>query len=219
MKRPRFAPPPPAPSPPQEPQLQLYDKPEDQILLHGEMIRDAGTITEILQGLPFAGVDYRGNLRVIISANLRIRDVCLALLGEREPEASNKIDAGEPHEIEQASGPTGSERDGAPRSTGKRSQGARLEPGNGRGRPSLNKPRASRSVTDSPAVEPEPVGRKLQILQILRKRAMTSAQLIDQFKDTASAASIYSVLTVMRNENLIDTRNDPTDGERKNFVK
>src|ERR1700730_13269134 len=87
MRRPSFHPPPPAPPDPPEPQLQLYDKPDDQILLHGEMIRDNATIEQILQGLPFAGQQYRGNLRVVISAAMRIRDVCLALLGEMSPKA------------------------------------------------------------------------------------------------------------------------------------
>jgi hypothetical protein len=200
MKRPKFQPPPPAPPPPPEPQLQLYDKPEDQILLHGEMIRDAATIGEILQGLPFAGHDYRGNLRVIISANLRIRDVCLALLGEK---ASNIID-----EAERSSTIVDSDPDVDEDALTGNSYPTRK---NGR---SPKKPPAA-----DPAAEREPGGRKLQILQLLRKNALTSGQIVEEFKGTASTQSIYQTLTDLRNSGLIDTRNDPLDGERKNFIK
>lgn len=204
MKRPKFQPPP--PPLPKEPQLQIFDKPEDQILLHGEMIRDASTITEILQGLPFAGNDYRGNLRVIISANLRIRDVCLALLGEKEPKASIKIDEPEPlsthvddPDEEEIAEHVASRRESpTARQNGKRGPKKRGQ-----------------------ADDPKPAGmRKTEILQLLRKTAMTSGEVIKKLEPGgASAQSIYQTLSEMRNEDQIDTRIDPLDGQKKNFIK
>ncbi len=177
------------------------------------MIRDTATIDKILQGLPFDQKEYRGNLRVIISASLRIRDTCLALLGEQDP--SNTINPVLPSMI--IDGETGRQvflHDGP--DVGE-------DPPRGNSYPTRKNGRVPKPAKRSKGTDPdaaEPVGRKAEILQVLRKQALTSGDLIERLKPTgASAQTIYATLTTMRNEGLIDTRNDPIDGQRKNFVK
>lgn len=90
----------------------LYVEPEDGLLILGEMLYDVSTMGEKLRELPFSRTAFRGNLRVVRGAAVRIADRCAQLLGEalaptrtessestrtnadtRTPEPSNKIDS------------------------------------------------------------------------------------------------------------------------------
>ncbi len=220
MKRPRFIPPPPDPPPPVEPQLQLYELPQDQILLHGEMIRGAQTIDAILQGLPFDQKAYRGSLRVLISCCKQMEHRCLLLLGEapeqEPPDAPDLVDdpgLRGPITVTNARIEVG------------RASNKIDEPAAGSNR--TDKPRRQRTANGSggrtkpaaPAGEPapEPSGRKAEILAELRKKPMTSADLIKELRATPSA--IYSVLTILRDQKAIESRIDDSDGQRKNFLR
>jgi len=213
MKR-HFAPPPP-PEPP-APKPQLYERPDDQILLHGEMIRDTATIEAKLQGLPFAGSEYRGNLRVIISAALRIRDACQALLGELAAEVEEATDRLAERIADRA---LETPEEEARRIWESMADSPNLVPPTRKHGRAPKAPKVPKAPKETAADAQPPGGRKAEILAALRKRAMTSGELIAHFKDKASPQAIYVALSVMRNENLIDTRRDPLDGESKNFIK
>jgi hypothetical protein len=48
------------------------------------MTGDAEIITELMRGLPFAGSEYRSNLRIARGAAVRLAARCSKLLGEDE---------------------------------------------------------------------------------------------------------------------------------------
>lgn len=72
----------PGEGPPAPPEL--YVEPQNDIELLGEMLHDQATIGEMLRELPFDRAHYRGNLRVVLGAAVRMRDRCVRLLGEAE---------------------------------------------------------------------------------------------------------------------------------------
>jgi len=59
--------------------------------------------------------------------------------------------------------------------------------------------------------------REAEILALLKKRPMTSYDIVQATK--ATNAAIYTVLSVMRKKGLIETREDPATGEKVNAVK
>ncbi len=69
---------------PAQTSVSLYEEPQDGVLVLGEMMRDARLIEEKLKALPFAGVGYRGELRVILGAANRVCQCCVKLLGEEK---------------------------------------------------------------------------------------------------------------------------------------
>lgn len=75
---------PPARRPEDTPPLpaDLYVEPEEDLLVLGEMLHDVATMGEMLRELPFVRWSYRGNLRVIRGAAVRMADRCAKLLGE-----------------------------------------------------------------------------------------------------------------------------------------
>lgn len=61
----------------------LYQEPEEDIRILGEMLRDVGIMNKMLQSL--VSVDsgeYRGNLRVVLGAAERMKHRCLRLIGD-----------------------------------------------------------------------------------------------------------------------------------------
>lgn len=67
------------------PPADLYVEPEEDLLVLGEMLHDAATMGEMLRELPYSRLDYRGNLRVVRGAAVRMADRCAKLLGETAP--------------------------------------------------------------------------------------------------------------------------------------
>jgi hypothetical protein len=65
-------------------QRALWVEPTEQMLILGEMLRDTQLMLEKLQGLPFSGVGYRGDLRVIRGAAKRTAERCARLIGDNE---------------------------------------------------------------------------------------------------------------------------------------
>jgi hypothetical protein len=55
-----------------------------------------------------------------------------------------------------------------------------------------------------------------QVLTALRKRPMTSGELIEQIKSHPSA--VYGALKNLRTDKKVETREDPTDAQRKNYL-
>lgn len=98
----RLVPPPrrPEDAPPIPPEL--YVEPENDIELLGEMLHDAATVAEMLRELPFDRTHYRGNLRIVLGAAVRMRDRCRKLLDPVEHareairDAIDREDFGEP---------------------------------------------------------------------------------------------------------------------------
>ena len=64
--------------------VDVYREPSQDILLLGELWRDARTILELLPNLPFDDGQYTGNLRVVLGCSERIRHRCRRLLGETD---------------------------------------------------------------------------------------------------------------------------------------
>jgi hypothetical protein len=61
-----------------------YEDPPDHVTLFGHMTGDAEIITELIRGLPFAGAEYRSNLRITRGACKRLAARCTKLLGDDE---------------------------------------------------------------------------------------------------------------------------------------
>ena len=57
-----------------------------------------------------------------------------------------------------------------------------------------------------------------RVLAALRKRPMTSGDLIKELK-TAKPQDIYYLLSMMRKSGVIETREDPSDFGKKHYVK
>lgn len=83
---------PPAFVPGPRPKIELFREPDDSILILGEMIRDVGLMRENLQTLPFDIEAYRGQIRVVLTAAVRMKKRCERLLGEEpDPPADDAI--------------------------------------------------------------------------------------------------------------------------------
>jgi hypothetical protein len=207
-------PPPPAPAAPK-----LYERPDDQILLHGEMIKDTETIGKLLQGLPFAGSGYRGNLRVIISAATRINTACIELLGEAPPAPSTIVDDEEdPSNLIDEPPAVGMNNYPAPKRRKYQRRAAPPEPTRRINEETRKPEPATNNGGTARKLGEETTGRKSDILARLRKQAQSSADLIKGLPGKPSSGAVYTALSALRAEGLIDSRIDPLDGQRKNFL-
>jgi hypothetical protein len=61
-----------------------YEDPPDQVVLFGHMTADTEIISELIRALPFAGSEYRSNLRIARGACKRLAGRCAKLLGGEE---------------------------------------------------------------------------------------------------------------------------------------
>jgi hypothetical protein len=58
----------------------LYQEPDEDILIVGEMLHDLKTMDELIRKLPFDREHYRANLRIVLGAAVRTRQRCERLL-------------------------------------------------------------------------------------------------------------------------------------------
>ncbi len=71
------------PEPEPEPaKVELWEEPEDGIVLLGYMIQESEFIRKTLSNLPFSKGEYRGDLRQTLSATMRMEKRLKFLLGE-----------------------------------------------------------------------------------------------------------------------------------------
>ncbi len=181
--------------------IAIFEEPEDPVLIHGEMLRDAELIAAQLQDLPFSGRHYRTNLHLIIGAADRTKRRCALLIGEDTPAQNGHsktakaehIPTSPPDAVEVSNLLTAAVRNGKDKQPKRRS----------------SKPPAA---TQSPADE----SLKNSILSLLRKNALTSRQIITALPGYETHR-IYGALVELRSERAIDTRPDPIDGLTKNF--
>lgn len=61
----------------------LFEEPTDDILTLGAMLVDAKAQLDLLKGLAISGEAYRGNLRMVRGAAVRMAERCKRLLGEQ----------------------------------------------------------------------------------------------------------------------------------------
>lgn len=54
------------------------------------------------------------------------------------------------------------------------------------------------------------------VLELVRKRPLTSGELVKTLASQVSAGSVYQALTALRNKGVVETVVDEADGERKN---
>ena len=195
--------------PPRKPQdappapVELYQEPIEDVVLLGEMLYDAKTMSELLGGLPFEREHYRANLRIVAGAADRMRKRCARLLVEEEDiseelaalEVSNIIDTLPPEP--------------EPKRPSGRPQRDRTQTG--------KPPRPARERNlGSPAAVPVPGGVKAGILKQLSRQPLTSVELAERLG--GPSGSVYSTLTNLRGEGLIKTKVDEQDGQRKNYL-
>lgn len=65
-------------------QTDKFDDPPDHVTLFGHMTTDTELIGDIIRRLPYAGADYRSNLRIARGACKRLASRCTKLLGDEE---------------------------------------------------------------------------------------------------------------------------------------
>jgi hypothetical protein len=82
------------------------------------------------------------------------------------------------------------------------------------------KPRVKRTVAAAPAGPARPAelgGLASEIRAVLAKRPMTSGDVIKALPQRTSGV-VYQELSIMRQRRVIETREDPADGFKKNFL-
>lgn len=85
---------------------------------------------------------------------------------------------------------------------------------NGNGKP----PRRVAHMAGHETEGPVPTNAEGPLYERLKKGALTSGELIKLFPQV-SPASVYSNLNSLRKKELIETRIDDSDGQRKNYVR
>jgi len=218
-----FTPPPRRPE--SSPAITLFVEPEDPIRIMGEMIRDADLIHEKLRGLAFADEHYRADLRVILGVAVRTKQRCARLLGEAPTtvDIEGTLDRLAEKIVEQVDEPMFQQTSRA------------IEEGVSEAIDDLFKDEKPSTIIDAPARKPPkktradrvrnlggpaavpvPAGVRASILKLLARHPATSIDLAKEIGGLPK--SVYSTLTMLRGEGLVVTKEDESDGQRKNFL-